>query len=97
MKPKKRNTPLTIDIHRFSSLTKLLRVTALAQKFIYKLKRTNRPKSYLDNEEINPAETLWTRYVQELHFGDVIDAIQKNKCNNLKQQLGIYLDRKKHT
>ena len=91
---KKRNTPLTIDIHRFSSLTKLLRVTALAQKFIYKLKRTNRSKRYLDNEEINQAETLWTRYVQELHFGDVIDAIQKNKCNNLKQQLGIYLDRK---
>ena len=50
---KKRNTPLTIDIHRFSPLTKLLRVTALTQKFIYKLKRTNRSKSYLDNEEIN--------------------------------------------
>ena len=40
---------------------------------------------------------IWTRYVQELHFGDVIDVIdtiQKNKCNNIKQQLGIYLDRK---
>ena len=49
---KKRNTPLTIDIHRFSSFTKLLRVTALAQKFIYKLKRTNRSKSYLDNERL---------------------------------------------
>ena len=61
----KRNTPLTIDIHRFPSLTRLLRVTALAQKFICKLKRTSRSKSYLDSEEINQAETLWTRYVQE--------------------------------
>ena len=85
----KANTPLSIDFHRFSSLTKLLRVAALAQKLISKLKRTNRSNSYIDNEESIQAVTLWTRYVQELHYGDVIDAIQ-NKHNNMKQQLGIY-------
>ena len=61
----KRNTPLTINIYRFSSLTKLPRVTALAQTFISKLKRTNRSKTYLYNEEINQTGTLWTRNVQE--------------------------------
>ena len=54
---KKANIPLSIDIHRFSSLTQLLRVTALAQKFISKLKKTNRSNSYIDNEESIQAVT----------------------------------------
>ena len=86
------SAPLNIEIHRFSSLAKLLRVTALALKFVNKFKKTARSNDRLDSEEIIQAETLWTRYIQRLHYSDIIDAIHKNKHNNIKEQLGIYLD-----
>ena len=50
------SAPLNIDISRFSSLTKLLRVTALALRFINKLKRKSGSSSQLDSEEIAEAE-----------------------------------------
>ena len=85
-----------------SSLTKLFRVTALALKFINKLKRTARSNDQLDSEETSQVETLWTRYIQKLHYSDVIDAIHKKKkkekrkknFNNNKEQLGIHLNTK---
>ena len=91
-KTKKVSAPLDIDINRFSSLTKLLRVTVLALRFINKLKKTSRSNGQIDSKDINQAETLWTRYVQAVHYDDVIRAIQENKRNNIKDQLGIYLD-----
>ena len=75
-----------------SSVTKQLRITALAQVFISKLKRVSRLNSQIDSEEIRMAETLWTRYVQKKHCDDVIHAILENKRNNIKEQRGVYLD-----
>ena len=87
------NAPLNIDITRFSSLTKLLRVTVLALRFINKLKRVvQRSNNQLDSEEMAEAEKMWTRYVQRLHYSDVLESIQNHKRNNMKVQLGIYLD-----
>ena len=43
---------------------------------------------------ITQAETLWIRHVQELHYGDVISALQNNRKCNIIQQLGIYKDSK---
>ena len=66
-------TPLDIDIHRFSTLTKLLRVTALALQFISKLRGT-RSKDHIDSEDIVQAERLWICYVQRSHYSDIISA-----------------------
>ena len=81
---KRVSAPLDIDIRRFSSLTKLLRITVLALRFIDKLKKASRSTGQIDSEDIIQAETLWTRYVQALHYDDVIRAIQENRRNNIK-------------
>ena len=86
------SAPLAIDITRFSCLTKLLRVTVLVLRFINKLKRTFKANSQVDSTEIAEAEKMWTRYVQQLHYGDIIESIHNSKHNNMKSQLGIYLD-----
>ncbi|MEW8544134.1 MAG: hypothetical protein AB2693_11425, partial [Candidatus Thiodiazotropha sp.] len=86
------SAPLNIDIHRFSSLIKLLRVTALALRFIKKLQKISQPNKQLDSEEIYQAEKLWIRYVQRLHYDDIIHSILSNKPNNVRFQLGVYLD-----
>ena len=78
---KQGEAPLDIDIHRFTSLTKLLRETALALQFISKLRGT-RSKDHIDSEDIVQAEKLWICYVQRSHYADVICAIQNNRHNN---------------
>ena len=49
---KQSDAPMNIDIQRFSSLTKLLRVTALALQFISKLKKTAPSIDQIDSELI---------------------------------------------
>ncbi len=73
-------------------MTKLLRVTALAQKIIAKLRKTERNGQITPND-IDRAEKLWVAHVQRQHFGDVIQSIHKDKMNNLKSQLGIFIDK----
>lgn len=85
------SAPLHIDISLILFLTRLLRVTALALKFIDKLKGLTRSIP-LDSKEIVQAEKLWTRYVQQSYYADVIDSIDKNKRNSMQLKLGIYMD-----
>ncbi|XP_045205909.2 uncharacterized protein LOC123558098 [Mercenaria mercenaria] len=84
--------PFTIDCKRYSSLTKLLRVTALVTRFVKTLKKEKVNESYLSSEELKKAEKLWLSHVQHKHFSDVLESIRENKGNNLKVQLGIYKD-----
>ena len=80
-------TPYGIDIRRFSSLTKLLRVTALSERFVNKLRKKSNRSGPLDESEIANAERSWTMYVQRDHFGEIIESIQK-------AQLEIRMDTK---
>lgn len=76
-------TPYGIDIRRFSSLTKLLRVTALAKRFVNNLKTKSNRSGPLDESEIDNAERLWTKYPQRDQYSDVIESIKRAKPNNL--------------
>ena len=87
------STPLGIDIERFSTLTKLFRVTATALRFIQKLK-SNNVKGCLTNDEIERAEEMWILHTQQKCFKDVYHDMSENKSNNLQRQLGIYVDNK---
>ncbi|MCG8029443.1 MAG: hypothetical protein N0E40_15975, partial [Candidatus Thiodiazotropha taylori] len=87
------NAPFGLDIERFSTLTRLLRVTALVRRFIDKLRK----RKYPDDEQINAndleqAEKQWRAYTQKMHYSSLLDAIIKGKPNNLKVQLGIFVD-----
>ena len=85
-------TPLGIECERYSSITKLLRVTALALRFINRLRNSSSRKGPLSSSEIDAAEKMWVTYIHRKTFQEVFDAIAKEKSNNLKKQLGLYLD-----
>lgn len=85
--------PYDICIDRFSSLTKLLRVTALVARFIAKLKKVHR-NGQLESSEILNAEQEWIAYTQVKHFKDTITSVKEDKRTNLKSQLGLFLDKK---
>ena len=65
-------SPFGIDIRRFSSLTKLLRVTALSERFVDKLRKKISRSGPLDESEIANAERLWTTYLHRDQYGEVI-------------------------
>ena len=86
------NTPAGISITRFSSLSKLLRVTALVARFIAKLKKQSNSNGPLEAEEILSAKERWIACVQKHNYSDIIKSIRINKENKCKDNLGLYLD-----
>ena len=99
-------SPLGIDILKYSSLSKLLRVTAWVKRaaknwlLLVKLKRdknvvdsskfTNIPT--LDAYEIESAKRQWEFYAQSYFFSDIQSLLKRDKSNPLIFQLGLYLD-----
>ncbi|XP_052762257.1 uncharacterized protein LOC128204895 [Mya arenaria] len=85
--------PLKIDLLRFSSITRLLRVTALALRFIDRLKG-KQVNGHLATSEIHNAEYLWIAHIQHNYYKDVFEAIAANTHNNFRSQLGVFIDEK---
>ena len=83
-----------VDANRYSSLTKLLRVTALVLRFVSNLLgRDPRKSGLLTADEIQRAETLWIEDVQREKFPDEIRSLKKQtKENTLARQLTLFLD-----
>ena len=90
--PESKETPFSMDIKRFSSFSKLCRVTAWVNRFIKKLRKETDQSGPLNATAINKAETMWKIYVHSIEYHSVIDNIQKKKYNNLIGQLGLYID-----
>ena len=89
------NAPFGIDIKRFSAITRLFRVTALVSRFVSILrKRIDSNNEPINADDLDRAERQWIAYTQKLHYSSLIDAILKDKPNNLKVQLGVFIDRK---
>ena len=85
-------SPFGIKCENYSSLTKLIRVTALVNRFISKLKKSNINTGPLTRSELNEAENMWIVPIQKKNFRDVYEAIVSEKSNNLQRQLGLYID-----
>ena len=85
-------TPFGIDSRKFSSVTRLLRITVLALRFIRILQRRTYRKGHITNDEIQESEQLWIRHIQRNHFKNVFEAMSTNKKSNLQRQLNLYLD-----
>ncbi|KAL9972923.1 hypothetical protein ACROYT_G019319 [Oculina patagonica] len=90
--PEKPVAPFELSENNYSSLTRLLRVTAWCWRFIQKLQKKSTEKEELKAEEINQAKTMWERHVQNSSFASEIKAIKNNTRNNLKSQLGLKVD-----
>ena len=76
---------------RISSVTKLLRVTALALRFINRLRNSCSPKGPLTSTEINASEILWVKYIQRNNFQEMFYGILKEKSNKRSAFLSLFV------
>ncbi|XP_077996706.1 uncharacterized protein LOC144450013 [Glandiceps talaboti] len=85
-----------INIDRFGSLPKLLRVTAHVLRFIARMKRDDSPKTgqQPDAEEIQQAEHKWIQDIQREEYRNEIHSLQKEsrKLGHLARQLKLFVD-----
>ena len=86
------NYPFNLNLQKFSSVTKLWRVTALALNFVNKLRKKKTQHGPLTAQDMEIAEILWIKYVQRQQYSGVVNSITKSKSNNLQHKLGIYID-----
>lgn len=82
--------PFDIDSHRFSSVSKIFRVTAYVIRFIRKLRGKVIIRKTLTSEEIQDAEVMWLKYVQRKQYPAEFDS--SGKPTSLQKQLGVYVD-----
>ena len=85
-------SPFGIKCENYSSLTTLVRVSALVNLFISKMKKSDSNTGPLTSSELNEAENMWIVQIQRKNFRDVYEAIVSEKSNNLQRQLGVYID-----
>ena len=90
--PELKDKAFNIDVKRFSSFTKLCRATAWVIRFIEKLRKRTNLSGPLKSTELSKAETMWTAYVQRTEYSNVRDSISREKSNNLRTQLGLYIN-----
>ena len=85
-----------LDINTFSSLGKLLRVTAYVLRFVNKLKKTikTKPSVSLQANEINSAELEWIKSCQTSAYKQEMKSLQREnkKHSSLQKQLRLFLD-----
>jgi len=82
-----------IDERRYSSLYKLLRVTAWVVQFIDKLKKRSTASGPLTTQELQRAKLYWELYIQRKHYSDMIKDIKNGRRGNLQAQLNVQIDK----
>ena len=83
-----------MDIERFGTLSKLLRVTALVLRFVAKLKKDHRKPNEITPSDLQIAETLWIKGVQQQEYEREYRALrdQNKKLGPLVKQLKLFVD-----
>ena len=61
-------TPFGINESKYSSSSKLLKITAYANRFVQKLKKIPTPKEVPTSDEIQVARKQWIKALQKKHF-----------------------------
>jgi hypothetical protein len=85
-------SPFLLVESQFSSLLRLLRITAWSYRFVQRIRRLTNSTEGLTAQEIAFAKRKWEWYVQRKFYPEVVFAITKNTTNLLKDQLSLYLD-----
>ena len=86
-------TPFGISGNRFSSFTKLLRVTAYVNRFIMKLKKVNNLNGPITAEEMDAAKVKWIKYLQRKHFLEIKQGNVTLKKDIVNNQLNPKMDK----
>lgn len=80
----------TIDISRFSSYVRLIRVTAWVLRFLHNCRSQHRISSDLTSDEFKEAKDYWIRIVQQQCFAAEIDALQKARPFSSKSKIARF-------
>ncbi|GBN57431.1 hypothetical protein AVEN_10590-1 [Araneus ventricosus] len=86
-----------LNIDKFSSYLKLLRVTAFVFRFIHNTRNTPKKRGPLEIDELKISEELWVRETQkEAHGSEIADLEKTQKVSNCSKILSLvpYLDDK---
>ena len=81
-----------ISIKQFSSLHKLLRVTAWILRFTDELMKRDLRTGPITATELQLAKLLWELQIQHEHFSEVTHSCEKGRKNNIKHQLNLQVD-----
>ncbi|GFY09876.1 uncharacterized protein TNCV_3698381 [Trichonephila clavipes] len=74
------NTASIINLSKFSSLQKLLRVTSWVLRFVHNIRnRFNKRSDDLSTEEIDGAEKFWIQLVQRDAFAEEVNCLRARK------------------
>ena len=82
------NLSSVIDITRFSSMSKLLRVTCYVLRFVNRI----RNRKHLTISELHNARMLWIKSVQRDYYAKEISLLKINRRNQLIYQLDLFVD-----
>ena len=85
-------SPFEIDVEKFSSYSKIIRITAWCIRFIYNTKKGKITEDVLTPEELKVASDMWIKFTQGKNFPEVIRAIDKKGNNSIKDNLGVEKD-----
>ena len=85
-------TPFGMDEKKYSSLLRLLRITAWLLRFLQKARKQKVQTGELKAIEIKEAKILWIKFIQKANFPEAFNTTSgtENK-NEQKNQLGIEL------
>ena len=86
------NMPFDLKAEDYSSVEKVLRVTAWAMRFIKKTRKLTDEKGSLSAAEILHAKYLWNLHVQRAEFPKLLTNKSNGKNGNIVKQLDIYKD-----
>ncbi|GFS76860.1 integrase catalytic domain-containing protein, partial [Nephila pilipes] len=89
------NREKLLNIDKFSSYLKLLRVTAFVFRYIYNTRNTLKKRGAFDTEELKKSEEYWIKEIQkEIYGSEIIDLEKTQKvsdCSKIRS-LVPYLD-----
>lgn len=84
-----------INLSNYSTLSKLLRITALVTRFIKRLRKQETPSGPITTTELDDSKTSWVKNRQQNAFPDEIYNLQSKSRHRttLVRQLRLYLDK----
>ncbi|GFU42598.1 integrase catalytic domain-containing protein [Nephila pilipes] len=89
------NREKLLNIAKFSSYLKLLRVTAFVFRYIYNIRNTLKKRGAVDTEELKKSEEYWIKETQKETYGSEIIDLEKTQkvsdCSKIRS-LVPYLD-----
>ena len=86
--------PFALEIARYSSLVKLLRVTATCGLALCKLRKSRAKSDCVGVADLNVARESWDKFVQCQELGEVFRLLSAGKTNVVIRSLRLFLDAK---